>query len=411
MLAAAAILSGLYDGASLLTHRSLMTQLLLSGCIGALVLIAGDFYLSGWSAPADWVWEVEKAVLTWLVCILFTRAVFATLADVNAFKRRILVLGTGEMAKRIAALSENRSNPNFVTVAYLDSNWTVPKRGENSEINSADDHLSNAIVRRARELKAHEIVIAMGDRRGLPVRELLECRKEGIKVINYLDFIERETNSIDILALQPGWLLFSDGFRFSRWNDLSKRCTDIIFSVVLLLFTFPLMLMTSLLIVLNGRGPVLYRQDRVGQGGRHFVLLKFRSMRIDAEKDGLAKWATNGDARVTRIGRVIRKLRIDELPQLLNVLRGDMSFVGPRPERPFFVESLARDIPYYRERLRMRPGITGWAQINYPYGASIEDAKAKLSYDLYYIKNYSIFFDLIIAIGTVQVVLWNKGAR
>jgi exopolysaccharide biosynthesis polyprenyl glycosylphosphotransferase len=197
----------------------------------------------------------------------------------------------------------------------------------------------------------------------------------------------------------------------SRWVKFCKRSADIVVSISLLAATAPLMLLTHLLITLDSPGPVLYRQERVGLGGRRFVLLKFRSMCADAEKDGVERWAAHGDARVTRVGRIIRKLRIDELPQLINVLRGDMSIVGPRPERPAFVEELGRQLPFYSERHWIKPGITGWAQVKYEYGASLEDARVKLSYDLYYVKNYSLFLDLIIALQTVRVILWADGAR
>lgn len=241
--------------------------------------------------------------------------------------------------------------------------------------------------------------------------ELLRCRALGIRVLDYLDFIERETKTVDLAALRPSWLIFCDGFRGSGLAKACKRSLDILLSVALLLVTLPLMLLTCLLIMLDSPGPVLYRQERVGLGGRPFVLLKFRSMRGDAEQDGAPLWALTEDPRVTRVGWFIRKLRIDELPQLVNVLRGDMSFVGPRPERPPFVADFNTKIPFYAERHCVKPGITGWAQINFPYGASVEDARDKLSYDLYYVKNHGLFLDLVIVLQTIRVVLWADGAR
>jgi sugar transferase (PEP-CTERM system associated) len=356
----------------------------------------------------DWLWEVQKAAFTWLVCILFTRAVFITIADLDWFKRRVLVLGTGEKAARINALAPNASRSRFVPVAYLDEDDLLRACAGHLDQNRSGP---NPILRQAREHHVYEIVIATDERRGLPVDDLLQCRREGVRVTNYLDFIERETNTIDIGALQPGWLVFSDGFRISRWTRFWKRSTDVVLAVVLLIFTLPLILFTCILVMCDSPGPVFLRQERVGLGGRPFVLLKFRSMFVDAEKDGLARWAGSEDRRITRVGRFIRKFRIDELPQLLNVLRGHMSFVGPRPERPVFVEEFTKRIPFYSERHWVKPGITGWAQIKYQYGASVDDARVKLSYDLYYVKNHGLFLDLIIALQTVRVILWADGAR
>jgi sugar transferase (PEP-CTERM system associated) len=260
-------------------------------------------------------------------------------------------------------------------------------------------------------LGVSEIVVAADDRRGLPVRELLHCKLAGIKVTDFLDFWERETRTVDLEALKPSWFFYSDGFRCGPVDEFLKRAFDIVVSSSLLALTLPLLALTACLIKLESPGPVLYRQERVGLQGRVFTILKFRSMRVDAETDGLPRWAAKRDPRVTQVGAIIRKLRIDELAQILNVLRGDMSFVGPRPERPFFVADLAKSIPYYAERHWVRPGITGWAQINFPYGASTEDARRKLTYDLYYIKNRSFFLDVVILLQTIRVIFWNQGAR
>jgi sugar transferase (PEP-CTERM system associated) len=357
------------------------------------------------------LWKLDQStLLIWLLCILFTRAAFLRFADLNVFKRQVLVLGTGRKAARIAALGSARTMRQFTSVAYLRCGidpGMVPAAAIDIQ-NGGLDVIAGCV----RELHATEIVVATDDRRGLPVRELLRCRTAGIHVIDYLDFIERETKTVDLGALQPGWLIFSDGFRGSGLAARAcKRGFDIVLSLVLLLFTLPLILLTCALIMIESPGPVLYRQERVGFGGRSFVLLKLRSMRADAEKDGAARWALTSDPRVTRVGRLIRKLRIDELPQLWNVLRGDMSFVGPRPERPCFVADFAGRIPFYAERHCVKPGITGWAQINYPYGASLEDARNKLSYDLYYVKNHGLFLDLVIVLQTIRVILWADGAR
>jgi sugar transferase (PEP-CTERM system associated) len=262
-----------------------------------------------------------------------------------------------------------------------------------------------------RKLRAQEIVLATDDRRGLPVHQLLECKLAGIRIVDYLDFCERETGRVDLDALRPSWFIFSDGFRTGPVTDFTKRSFDCAVSVVMLILVLPILLLTALAIKLESVGPILYRQERVGLHGRQFILLKFRSMRVDAERDGMPQWARKRDPRVTRVGAWIRLLRIDELPQLVNVLKGDMSFVGPRPERPLFVEQIAREVPFYLERHSVKPGVTGWAQINYPYGASIEDARQKLSYDLYYLKNRGVFLDLVVLTQTVRVILWPTGAR
>ena len=405
MAAVAALLSGLYDDKSFATYRTLLAQIFLSFVFCSAVILAGNFYFSGWSMPADWLWEGQKAVVTWLVCILFTRTVFVSLTDLNAFKRRVLVLGAGRNAARVAALARNSGMLNFTVVAHVKDASLLEQDA------AAPDAGTETVLLKARQLRVQEIVLATDDRRGLPIKQLLQCRRDGIKVTNYLDFIERETNSIDIDALQPGWLLLCDGFRLSHWRRVAKRYIDVLLSLALLLLSLPLMLATALLIFLDSGAPVLYRQERVGMGGRPFVLLKFRSMKTDAERDGKARWAASNDARVTRVGSIIRKFRIDELPQLLNVLRGDMSFVGPRPERPVFVDELSNQIPFYAERHWVKPGITGWAQVKYRYGSSLEDARTKLSYDLYYVKNQSPFLDLIIALQTIRVVLRADGAR
>jgi sugar transferase (PEP-CTERM system associated) len=251
-----------------------------------------------------------------------------------------------------------------------------------------------------------------GTEGGIPLAELMDCRLSGIRVCDVQQFIEREASKLDVDLLRPSWLVFSDGFIMSPRRRLSKRAFDLVASLGLLLLFWPVMIAITVAIWVESRysGPILLRQQRVGLGGAPFELLKFRSMVRDAEPDGPV-WASHNELRVTRVGRVIRKTRLDELPQLINVLKGEMSFVGPRPERPVFVNQLKAKIPYYAERHRVKPGITGWAQLCYPYGASVEDAKEKLQYDLYYLKNHSILLDLIILLQTVEVVVIGRGAR
>jgi sugar transferase (PEP-CTERM system associated) len=250
-------------------------------------------------------------------------------------------------------------------------------------------------------------------RRGFPLDKLLACRLAGIEVTDLPDFLEREAGKVRLDVLNPSWLIFGEGFTRNRLSTAMQRMLDIGAGLAILMLAWPLMLLAIIAIKIEDgwRQPVLYRQTRVGRDGEHFQILKFRSMRTDAESDGRARWAQVGDARVTRVGGFMRRTRIDELPQILNVLRGDMSIVGPRPERPEFVENLSDTIPYFQERHAVKPGLTGWAQLCFSYGASASDAAEKLQYDLYYVKNHSLVFDLVIIIQTIEVVLWRKGSR
>jgi sugar transferase (PEP-CTERM system associated) len=258
-----------------------------------------------------------------------------------------------------------------------------------------------------------EIVLAIRDRRGgaFPVRELLECRLKGIKVTELSTFFEREYQQVILESLNASWMVLGDGFRQGVFRTFVKRGFDLVASTVLLLLALPVIVLAAICILLESGLPVLYRQERVGQGGRIFTIYKLRSMKNGAEGDGDPRWAAANDDRATRVGRIIRKLRIDELPQIINVFKGEMSFVGPRPERPFFVDKLKQQIPYYDLRHSIKPGITGWAQVRYHYGASLDDAVEKLQYDLYYVKNHTLFLDLMVLIATMRVVLWDRGAR
>jgi len=241
--------------------------------------------------------------------------------------------------------------------------------------------------------------------------KLLECKLQGISIVDLPTFFERETGYVQLNSLSASWMIFSEGFSKTGFRRLLKRAFDICVSCAMLVATLPIILLAALAIWRESGRPILYRQTRVGEAGKVFEILKFRSMRIDAEKDGIARWAQKDDDRITRVGKFVRLTRIDELPQLLNVLRGDMSFVGPRPERPPFVHDLSRKVPFYGSRHSVRPGITGWAQVRYPYGASLDDAVQKLQFDLYYVKNHSLFLDLVILLQTAHVVLFGKGAR
>jgi sugar transferase (PEP-CTERM system associated) len=259
----------------------------------------------------------------------------------------------------------------------------------------------------------NQIIVAVKEQRGgnVPMDQLLSARIQGVPVMDLADFYEQTTGEVPIDSLKASWLVYGRGFVQHRTRIITKRIFDMLSSAFLLTLASPVMLITMIAIKLESKGPIIYRQERVGLGGRGFMCLKFRSMRTDAEKDGVAVWATKNDSRVTRVGAFIRKTRIDELPQLISVLKGEMSMVGPRPERPTFVAQLKEQIPYYDIRHSVKPGVTGWAQVRYAYGASVEDALHKHQYDLYYVKNNSLFLDLLVLFETVSVVLFREGAQ
>ena len=351
-----------------------------------------------------------KAGFVWAASVVATRALFLRFFDGDLFRRPVVVLGTGARARRIAELVARGENRSFAVKSYVHAGGDLRLvLGSRFDLDRAEDE--EALARFAAEAGAREIVVATDERRGMPVAQLLHCKIAGINVVDYLTFFERETRKVELDWLQPSWLIYSDGFRQGVRVDAAKRALDVMASLLLLLFVLPVLVAAIIAVKLEDGGPILYRQERVGLRGRRFTLLKLRSMRQNAERDGAPQWAQNDDPRVTRIGAILRKFRVDELPQLLNVLNGEMSFVGPRPERPMFVEELAGQIPFYRERHSVKPGITGWAQVNYPYGASLEDARHKLGYDLYYVKNRTVFLDVLILVQTVRVILFHEGAR
>ena len=345
-----------------------------------------------------------------LVGIVLSRVLFAWSMEPESLKRRVLIVGAGEKAgflyERTRRAADRRG---YWIVGY------VPLAAEKRVV-PAERCLEapRGLPALCRELGVSEVVVAPDDRRGsLPMVELLECRLTGVKIVDALTFFEQEAGTIKVNLLEPSWLIYSEGFTDTNLRRASKRAFDVVIAAVMLVVTAPIHLaaIAAILIESRGRGPVFYRQERVGDHGRTFEVIKLRSMRTDAERDGVARWATSNDDRVTRVGRVIRKLRIDELPQLVNVLRGEMSFVGPRPERPQFVEQLSQELSYYPLRHAVKPGLTGWAQVRYPYGASVKDAEEKLKFDLYYVKNQSLMFDLMILLQTVEDVMFGRGAR
>jgi sugar transferase (PEP-CTERM system associated) len=336
------------------------------------------------------------------------RMLFERIVDEDLFKSRVIVYGGGRLAASILSLRRRTDQRGFRLLGFITTVGDAPQVPNDKQLERPEDLFAWAI-----ENDVDEIVVAMDDRRqGFPVHEFLECRMAGIEVMELPSFLERETGKVHLDILNPSWIIFGDGFGASYFQRALERIFDIVASTALLILASPFMLLAALAIrIEDGLGaPILYQQIRVGQHGKRFGVYKFRSMRTDAESAG-AQWAVKDDPRVTRVGSIIRKTRIDELPQLWNVLRGDMSFVGPRPERPEFVGELEQRIPYYRERHTVKPGITGWAQLCYPYGSSEKDALEKLQYDLYYVKNRSLIFDLAILVQTVEVVLWGKGAR
>ena len=319
---------------------------------------------------------------------------------------RVLVLGVGTIGRRVADLEGIGARP-FTIIGFLDDDPAAADSVPAGHVLLGKIKDLPGIVN---EMRPNLVVVAQLDRRGhFPSKALLDCRLMGIAVEDWPTFYEKETGKILVTDLRPSWLIFSDGFVKTSRTETIKRIVDMTLSLAGLVAAAPIMAAAAIAIKLDSSGPVLFRQARLGQHGRIFVLNKFRSMHEDAERDTGAVWARQRDPRVTRVGRVLRRTRIDELPQLFNVLVGDMSFIGPRPERPEFVQELQKNIPFYLDRLSVKPGVTGWAQVRYRYGASVEDSLEKLQYDLYYIKNLSLFLDLLILLNTVQVVLFARG--
>jgi sugar transferase (PEP-CTERM system associated) len=397
---------GLYSGRQRARTIGILVRVVAAVLAAITITVVGMYLI-----PNLWIGRPVLAIAGLLLIgiLLILRLGFLRLVDESSFKRRVLVYGAGRRALPITDLRRSADQRGFVLVGFVqrpDEELAVPA----DRLMRPDGKLLDLCAHH----EVDEIVVAMDERRNLlPIRELLDCRLAGIDVTELVAFLERETGRVRIDVLQPSWLIFGTGFKRGSTRLQSARALDLLLASALFLFTCPVMLATILAIKLEDgwRSPLFYQQERVGFAGRVFKLLKFRSMRVDAEAAGQALWAQKNDSRVTRVGGVIRKLRIDELPQILNVLKGEMGLVGPRPERPQFVQQLTEKIPYYVERLSVKPGITGWAQLCYPYGASERDALEKLQYDLYYIKNGTLLFDIAILVQTAEVVLMGKGAR
>jgi sugar transferase (PEP-CTERM system associated) len=398
---------GLYQFNQRIRYREAVLRLVIGVSVGFLVATA----LYAVMPVDDLKSSVDKIAFAYsLLLLLGVRYYFVRTVDTNVFRRRTLIFGAGERAARLTELRRRADRRGFVIIGRVVAPGDTIV-GDHSKVLTTDD---KSLLDIAEEEQVDEIVIAMDEKRGnLPVRQLLDARLKGINVIDLVDFLERETGKIRVDLVNPGWLIFSPGFRASRLRGITKRVLDVLASSVLFFFSWPIMLVVALAIKIEDgiSAPVFYQQCRVGKSGERFNVLKFRSMHVNAEADGKPKWAVKDDDRITRVGNFLRNNRLDELPQILNVLRGQMSLVGPRPERPAFVSDLQNHIPFYGERHTVKPGITGWAQLKYSYGASEEDAVEKLQYDLYYIKNQSLLLDILILLQTVEVVLWGKGAR
>ncbi len=380
----------------------------LGGFVAASLVTASVFLL----LPDAHQWG---AVLLYTVLLSFSanlvsRLAFINVTDLEQFKSRVLVYGSGTAAATITSSMRRKTDRQGFTIVGF-----VRVDGEESRVTGERIiNLRQPLAEYARQTEIDQIVVALDNKRDqTPTDELFKCRLQGVKVLNLVNFFEREAGKILVDFATPGWMTLTEDLRSNTSTSLTKRCFDICTSFLLLMATWPLMLVTALAIWLEDgfRAPIFFSQERVGLSGKAFKVLKFRSMGVDAEKDGRARWATVNDSRITRVGSFIRRTRIDELPQIFNVLSGEMAFIGPRPERPEFVKQLAEQIPYYNSRHAVKPGITGWAQLCYPYGASEEDARQKLQFDLYYVKNQSLFLDFMVALSTVEVVLFGKGAR
>ncbi len=400
----AMIAVGAYGIEALNSLRFALARLLVAISLGIIALSAIFFLVPELSL---WRSNLFYSMIISTVFLFGMRILLGKTLGGAAFKRRLVVLGAGSRAQRIKDLAKDPGS-GFVVVGYIamnDGRQEIPEAINRDAIYNLADHVVL--------LNASEVVLALEERRNaLPLDDLLRIKTTGVHVNDLSSFLERETGRVDLDSVNPSWLIFSDGFSSGRRiSSALKRLFDIAASLALLVLTAPIILLMAIAIKLESKGPAFFRQKRVGQYGQEFELIKLRSMRNDAEKDGQAVWAQENDPRVTRVGKLIRKLRIDELPQAWTVLRGQMSFVGPRPERKQFVDDLATKMPFYAERHMVKPGITGWAQVNYPYGASLEDARHKLEYDLYYAKNYTPFLDLLILLQTVRVVIWPEGAR
>ncbi|MEW7995578.1 MAG: TIGR03013 family PEP-CTERM/XrtA system glycosyltransferase [gamma proteobacterium symbiont of Clathrolucina costata] len=398
---------GLYQKGSMASSSGFLLRLILGFLVGGLAMASLFFTLQLF--PLSERLLLTHGLIISILGILVARTLFVRVTSDKTLKRRVLVLGVGINADRIEESVKAKDTVGIVVVGYVNLGDRIELIDEERQVVK-----DQTLLEISNRLAVDEIVVAVDDRRKkLPNHELLECKIKGIQILDLLTFFEKELSIINIDLLYPSWMLYTDGYRQRALNRTIKKSFDMIVGIVIFIVSAPVMVLVTLasLIESGGRDPILYSQVRVGKNGKLFKVYKFRSMRTDAEADGVARWASKNDTRITKLGGFLRKTRLDELPQIFNILNGDMSLVGPRPERPEFVLQLSNDIPYYLQRHWVKPGLTGWAQLLYPYGASEEDAKRKLEYDLYYVKNASTMLDFIILLQTIEVVLLGKGAQ
>ena len=397
---------GLYRRAQTLSPSAYFVRIVLAPAIGIPLAFLVAQWLPGVHVlQNNWMLAIGLALLG----LLLVRHVIVLPLVTTLMPHRVLVLGTGPEARLVEA-SLTSTNPLGLRLIGF---YPLEKTQENVVSPGRVVARGASLEETARQLGVDEIIVAVRQQRGgvLPLRALLECRLNGVQVTDLERYFERVHGQVPIESLKISWLIYGHGFRQSVLRNIVKRCFDLVVSAVLIVVTLPLALLAAVLIAFEGGGPVIYRQQRVGHRGGDFTVFKFRSMARDAEGDGRATWATHNDPRVTRVGKLLRRTRVDELPQLWNVLKGDMSFVGPRPERPEFVAMLTEQIPFYAVRHSVKPGLTGWAQVRYSYGATVEQSIRKLEYDLYYVKNHTLMLDLVVLLETVRVVLLGEGAR
>lgn len=386
--------------------RAFLQKLVVSIAVGGLLCYA-TFALVPSIAP--YRHAIPDAVVLAALGLVTVRMVMTRGFSLGPLQHRVLVLGTAAEAAVLDQALRRLAGRGITVVGFYQPDLSGQVEAPGARIVRSSDSLESLIDR----LHVHEIVIAVREQRGgvLPLSDLLNCRLRGVAVTDVPGILERVTGTVPVEMLKSSWLIYGSGFAQGAVRRAVKRGFDVIVAAAVLVVAAPMMLAAVLAIYIESGRPIVFRQERVGLGGRTFWLLKFRSMRTDAEKDGVPRWASTGDPRITTVGRLLRRSRIDELPQLFNVLRGEMSFVGPRPERPYFVTQLSEQVPFYGARHSVKPGLTGWAQVHYRYGASVADSVRKLGFDLYYVKNHSLLLDLVILLKTVRVVLLGEGAR
>ncbi|MFM2056099.1 MAG: hypothetical protein RLY71_484 [Pseudomonadota bacterium] len=412
-LAFSLVMALLYSFVGLYRHRNLgVLPLVLR--VGLVFLVGGyiTYLASKYISYEGYASQLVGYALLYLLGGLTIYRGIAWMVRQAVGTRRVMIVGTGKDAQQVwedMRSGDQWSGYELVGFFPTAEQAAVAVPAGKARVFERGQRMSDLV----REHKVSEIIVAVREQRGggVPMDQLLDCRISGVPILDLAAFYERTKAEVPVDSLKSSWLVYGDGFVQGYARQLTKRAFDIVSSATLLILGAPIMLITALAIKLDSKGPVFYSQERTGLGGQSFMCIKFRSMRTDAEKDGVARWATKNDSRITRVGAFIRKTRIDELPQLISVLRGEMSMVGPRPERPSFVAQLREQIPYYDLRHTVKPGLTGWAQVRYAYGASIEDARRKHQFDLYYVKNNSLLLDLLVLIETVSVVLFREGAH